>query len=115
MDNMTQLWIRACKSKDPMKRLESLVRRYYGTNVDTVDGLVEDLICHNLVEVCEYFLPIKPSTIIKEFNSLDSFRYPDMTDNGKFLKVHLDHIRQHKVKNLEGLRTPLRFKNKYGF
>lgn len=112
---MTQLWIRACKSQDPMKRLGSIVRRYYGIGSKIEKEVVEDLILYNLAEVCEYFLPIKPSAIIKDFNSLGSFRFPDMTDNGKFLKVHLDHIRQHKVKGLAGLRTPSRFRNKYGF
>ena len=29
MDNMTRLWIRACKSKNPILRCKSILRRYY--------------------------------------------------------------------------------------
>lgn len=62
MKPIDQLWIRACKSEDPKKRLLSVYRRFYCSYEDS-----EKYIFHILLGVCEKHCPIDPTRLVSDF------------------------------------------------
>lgn len=91
MNNLDTLFIRACKSKDPHKRVRSVYRRYYlgGTNVHscTLSGI--------LLEVVNKHCPISVDKLINDLAPQSMFTYGTEEYNywDTLLKVLVSHVR----------------------
>ena len=98
MDNIDQLFIRACKSKEPDKRLESLVRRFYMTGSKTNKSLIISILsvmCDNHSPIMSpSYLGVNPTTEIRVYTTLKN------------------HFRYMEIKNLNLDRTPAMFRSK---
>ena len=70
MDNISQLLIRACKSKNPTRRLKSVYRRFYGRYDErTEDVAISDILVHLVDKVA----PMKLSEYLREVSSYKSY------------------------------------------
>jgi len=70
MDNTTQLFIRACKSKNSEKRLYSVYRRFYGNYEN-----VEPNIAYILSKICDEYLNITNTQMIEKLNPTNTWMY----------------------------------------
>ena len=61
MTKIDQLFIRACKSKDPYKRLKSIRRRFYIRLNDD-----DKYITMKLAEICDTYIPVKSIKIFED-------------------------------------------------
>lgn len=114
MKPLDQLWIRACKSGDPKKRLLSVYRRFYSRFVFD-SGYSEKYILSILLDICKKHCPIDPTHVVSDFLSTKNiyFNYPGKhpEDYEIFYNVVLNHIRFMEVKKIEGLTKPARFRD----
>lgn len=69
--SLTQLYIRACKSRDPQKRLRSIYRRFYFSVPDLQDAVV----AHALTEIVEEYELIRISKLIKVLDPANDWSY----------------------------------------
>ena len=108
MNNVEQLIIRACKSKDPDVRLRSVYRRFY---YDTDD---EHRIASSLVgimaSICDRYVPIKPSEIIKQLDPANFWGRTDVTYLYRVFDTLVSQIRLTRTDQLEGLTPPVQFR-----
>jgi hypothetical protein len=103
MTKIDQLFIRACKSKDPYKRLKSVRRRFYiRLNND------DKFILIKLAEICDIYLPVKGTKIIEEL--LHPFVMRDVSMELKLLRIFLNQIRFAEVNYFPGLTPPAMFR-----
>lgn len=107
MDNITQLFIRACKTNDPFKRLCSVYRRFYlGTDYSELQMKV--ILSNLLSEVVDYHCPM---TMQKMFLELNQYYYKDYELGERLYYIMVNHIRFNVNKTSHpALRTPRRFK-----
>ena len=70
MDNLTMLFIRACKSKNPEKRLYSVYRRFYGNYEN-----VESSISYILSKICESHINITTTQLIDKLSPSNTWMY----------------------------------------
>lgn len=106
MDNITQLFIRACKSVNAKVRLRSVYRRFY-CKLDDVDRIDEN-ITEILITIVEHF---NPMTISKLFREMESYYYKDLTYHQKKHSVMISQLRLTDKSKLVGMRVPRRFKD----
>lgn len=124
MDNISQLLIRACKSKNPTRRLKSVYRRFYGRYDErTEDVAISDILVHLVDEVA----PMKLSEYLREVSSYKSYyevkvmcrkkdepvpvEDPSYITTGYVMKDRLRHLDRKDFKKL-GVRTPAMFRSK---
>lgn len=107
MDNIDQLFIRACKSKEPDKRLESLVRRFYMTGSKTNKSLIISI----LSVMCDNHCPIKISKLTNLIMS-PSYLGVNPTTEIRVYTTLKNHFRYMEIKNLNLDRTPAMFRSK---
>lgn len=102
---MDQLWIRACKSKDPLIRIHSVYQRFYcNASVDDAVPFIAGI----LVDVCDRLCPISLSRII---NALS----PSGTVHGRYYEkvvvCLMNHIRYTEKEKLPFLIVPKHMRN----
>ena len=108
MDNTTQLFIRACKSKNPEKRINSVYRRFYTHHSDADIHII-----NILSRICDMYLKLRVVDVISEISPEKAW----LTCNGEYnynkacLSVLTSKIRLSEVKVFNGLSKPLMFKN----
>jgi len=103
MNKINQLFIRACKSKDPGKRLKSIRRRFYiRLHNDNKFILIK------LAELCDEYSPIKGTKLIEEL--LHPFVMRESSLEDKLLHIYLNQIRFTEVKSFPGLTPPAMFR-----
>lgn len=121
LSTTTQLFIRATKVGDSIKRLHSVYRRLYLANDNVVQN--EHALVHLLSSVVDEVAPIKISRFFQEVASYKSYN-----DVAKMMKkdvdttpehlIHLyvlrDHLRRlsRKELNVIGVRQPAYWRNK---
>ncbi|AHK11306.1 hypothetical protein S14_197 [Shewanella sp. phage 1/4] len=105
MDDVTQLFIRACKSQNPQVRLRSVYRRFYLKQIN--DELMDRYITEELITIIEKYNPL---TISKLFREMESFYYEDLNYHQKKHRVMMSHLRSTERSVLVGMRVPRRFK-----
>lgn len=105
------LLIRACKSKDPMKRLSSVYRRQYGLVESNIEGLV-----NILSTIIEKHHPISTHDLIKELSPFNSYRWENAsgqtTYHEKALFVLVAHLRLAEITIFNGWVSPAPFRSK---
>ncbi len=104
MDTITQLWIRACKSKNPHTRLRTLTRRFYC-------GVSDKLIISELANIVDDYCPMKAMDLV---NELDSHFYVDLTQDEKLLRIFCSQIAFTKASEFTGMKTPTWVINRFG-
>lgn len=106
MDNITQLFVRACKSADSDKRISSVYRRFYGNH-----ELSEKRKFALLVEILSYIVDAHcPMTTNKLVYELNSPFYDHLDTNSRMYRVLVAQIRFGINSKTHNLRVPLRFK-----
>lgn len=105
MNKVDQLFIRACKSKYPYKRLKSLRRRFYIRNEND-----DKYLTIKLAEICDKYVPLKATKILEEITH--PFLNPDVSIQDKFLRICLNNIRFAEVSMFPGLTSPAMFRKK---
>lgn len=101
------LIIRACKAKDPKRRLRTLYRRLYG-NFD--NSLADSVMLNNLARiVSEHNLMDVKKLCDNIF--MDNY-YTDLSCKDRIFKTLYNHIRFMPVSEIEGYIVPARWRNK---
>ena len=103
MDSLTQLWIRACKSKNPTLRLRSVCRRFY-LNVN------DRVIVSSLGDIVDGYCPMKTMDLLRE---LDSPYYQDLSREETLVRILRHRIAFTKKDKFVGMKTPLWAINKF--
>lgn len=106
MDKITQLWIRACKSRYAKTRLQSVYRRYYGYNTCDDNDLaliLEDIVEKlNLMKVSQLSKALRPSLL----HQGEEIEYGTQLLNAYTSAIRLSH-----VDKLPGLTPPRMYRN----
>ncbi len=108
MDKLDQLFIRACKSKDPMTRLMSLRKRFYYVDSDNITHLIV-----KLADICDEYLSIKVIDVVEGINPRKGmFLLNDKPKdyNTRCLRFLVNKIRFSKTENFPGLTDPAMFR-----
>ena len=108
MDKTTQLFIRACKSKDSYTRLRSVYRRFYLDDLNWEPHVV--LI---LSRICDNYLNLSTIDIITGVSPHKDWMYPEELRDDYHYKAlsYLSTVIAHtKIDNFEGLSRPRRFR-----
>lgn len=106
MNNIDQLFVRACKAGNPDKRLQSVYRRFYlsSTKEDSIPHIV--VILGNIID--KYLPPIR---LVNLLQSLDTeFDIPKRPYRELCLQVLTSKIRYCKATDIQGIITPIRFR-----
>jgi hypothetical protein len=105
MEVTTQLFIRACRSKDPHKRVRSVYRRYY---LGVIDEHTSFYLSGILSSIVDEWCKMTFCEIIDECNPSNASRYEDeiVSYHDLVLKVLISKIRHTRSSKFKGLRIP---------
>jgi hypothetical protein len=104
-----QLFVRACKSKEPYTRLRSVYRRFYLAQ-DNIDIYLANF----LSDICDEYLDYPVNSLINDLNPSSSWKFGIDADDSyytKVVKILCSKIRLSKVDKFKGLRRPAVFRN----
>lgn len=87
MDKMTMLWIRACKSGNPVKRCNSILRRFYIVRGDPDSKLVA--IINHLSPIVEEY---KKVSIVDVMSYLDPDKLSFLKDDRSYREKCRDYL-----------------------
>lgn len=105
-DTIQTLFIRACKSKDPQTRVNSVYRRFY-----LYQNVNDYILSQILVDIVEEFCPIKLNKILSELGGHPRFLYEkDLPHWTKVKQILISHIRLSHKDCSGNMRVPLMFK-----
>lgn len=111
MNKTTQLWIRACKSKNPDKRLRSILRRFYLVNFN--EAQKTEAIIYHLSDIVDKYLTLRVYDIYCELIKEEWYgTKDDRTPEQKMLSFLAQKIAYTSIHKLEGLTPPCWVKNK---
>lgn len=108
MNKLDQLFVRACKSKNPDVRILSIYRRfYYGVpSWDSIAAL--------LARICDEHMDIRVGTLLSDLSPVNAWKYGTEEETPyweRVVRVLTSKIRTAKIDNFEGLTPPLRFRH----
>jgi hypothetical protein len=113
MNNTEQLLIRACKSKNKLKRLNSVYKRQYCIINDNDAWANKAIILINLVT--KYY-PIETIKLVDALNPHNALYYVKDENNYTYYEhlvgVLASHVSLAPVAKLEGYKVPAFFRNK---
>jgi len=112
MNNQDMLFIRACKSRNPERRVMSVYRRFYwGTHVlsDQERICAVTGILTNLVNV---FNPISAGSLIRELGPGADYKYRDLSFYERVFTVMVSRLRLTKPEKFPGYIAPAYFRNR---
>lgn len=108
MNKLHQLFIRACKSKNPNRRILSVYRRYYVRY-----GMYEDHradIMNILVAVVDTYTKMTVANVIDRLNPDHGFLDKDMIYIDRVIEMCISKIRFTNTEDLVGLTAPCKFR-----
>lgn len=108
MTNLEQLFIRACKSEDPLTRLRSVRRRFYIVDYDHDLYLME-----TLADICDKYSLVTVHELLYELDRSQSWKYGISSADTHHLacvKVLVSKIRLTERGKFPGLSMPTRIK-----
>jgi len=112
MDNTTQLFIRACKSKNPYVRIHSVYKRFYG-KYDCDQSTSKISLIHILSEICDRYVPFNNIyNVITDLNP--NLEQPNLEQPNleQPIAMLMSRIRLAESYMFKGLTTPAKFKRK---
>lgn len=108
MDNITKLWIRACKSLDPETRVNSVYRRFYCAE----DGRNRDIaIAMILSQIVDEVSAIPCGDMISMLHP-DHYLYGRSCHFKQSRAVMESRLRMTNAKKIKGWTTPAKFRSK---
>ena len=108
MDKLDMLFIRACKAKDPRKRLNSLYYRFFLVQNRTGN---EPHILHKLAAICDRYDLIGVKELIYKL-SPDSWMYVNSENGDIRFDVLLSIVRLSNVAKFPDFISPAVFRNR---
>ena len=109
MKKLDQLFIRACKSKMPARRILSVYRRFYAIK----DPKPYVFIANILARICEKYNLITVVDLVSALDDQNQWMRPEAVNCSKrCMEVLITKIRFTSVKELPGLTAPAWFRNK---
>ena len=106
MDNITQLFVRACKSNNPEQRIYSVYKRFYN-RLEMPDQRKAAVLTDILSFIVDEYCPMKANKLINEINN---YWYKDMDLQDRMLLIMINQIRFQITTKTHTLRTPRKFK-----
>lgn len=110
MDSVKQLIIRACKSKNPEKRLRTLYRRFYLTQVD---DKTDFFIAGILTSICDTYLNVTVTQMVSDFCPQTAWKH-GIDDEDTYwaaaVKILTGYIRLAERDRFPGLTPPAQFR-----
>lgn len=101
------LFIRACKSKDPEKRVGSVYRRFYlPYNQSDTNAIIASI----LTEIVDEYTPIHLHNLLRELSPQAYFYNPETDYWTKVKKILINHIRLSHKDCFGNMRVPLMFR-----
>lgn len=110
MNNVEQLFIRACKARDPFKRVQSVYRRFY---LKTNDDIMFMDIASLLSNICDEYVKPKVKTMIDNYHPTNRWKYgiePDDSHYKLTTKILISYIRLAEKDKFPGLTPPRMFR-----
>lgn len=103
------LFIRACKTENPHKRVRSVYRRFYGAYDDQVTNSALVVI---LADLCDKYEPFKAADLLEKVNPRKAVfqGQPLMDWQTLVLNVLIYQLRFTTAKTIPGFRIPARFR-----
>lgn len=108
LTNTEMLFIRACKSSDPYKRVRSVYRRFYYGGKSS-DVFINFVITQLFANICDKHMPISSSDLISKVNPNQACNFGNSYDVICF-RALINHIRLIEVSKIPGFKIPLRFR-----
>jgi hypothetical protein len=109
MDKLTQLFIRACKCKQPLVRLRSLHRRFYLHYDD--EELATHTITYALADICDEYLPTPLARAIERVHPDRSLNPLGESYIERWRSFLITRIRFSDIKQFPGLTKPAKMRN----
>lgn len=110
MNNTDQLLIRACKSKDPMRRVISVYKRFYYRGEYNLRDIAQIL-----SSVCASNAPIQPDQLISDLNPLCAWKFIDIDKEYNYCEhvtnVLISNLRHTAASKIPGFIVPSKFKH----
>lgn len=106
MDNLTQLFVRACKSGNPEQRIYSVYKRFYN-RLEMSDQRKAAVLTDILSSIVDECCPIRTNKLINEINN---YWYKDMDLQDRMLLIMINQIRFEITTKTHTMRTPRKFK-----
>lgn len=102
------LFIRACKSRNPQKRLKSVYRRFYLADVEHSDVYILGI----LAEIVDQYIPMTLTEALSRMNPEDIYTWKAENDNytSRCLASVTSYIRLTGASKFPGLARPLKMK-----
>ncbi len=109
MTKTEQLFIRACKARKPLTRVESVYRRFYLERDDP-----HPHIAIILARLCDKFSPFTTTNFITELSPGNNWRYGGEDDSFELQCIHrlVSKLRFTEATKLVGMTVPLAFRKK---
>jgi len=109
MTKTDQLFIRACKARNPLTRVESVYRRFYLERNNP-----HPHITMILARLCDEFSPFTTSRFVSELSPENNWRYGDEDDSFELRCIQrlISKLRFTEATKLVGMTVPLAFRKK---
>ena len=107
MSKIEMLFVRACKSRNPYKRVRSVYRRFYWSG-----GASDHIISGLLADICDKYLEVKLHEVIERLDPNGFMRDPNESHTERAFKYCVSRLRLSEVARFPGYRIPCRFKSK---
>ena len=102
------LFVRACKSLDPPKRIRSVYRRFYSGDSQPDKHLVVIL-----SRICDEYVPFKTADLINGLSPAKDWMYEDCCDfYSRTIAIVTGQIRHAEIEKFPGFVSPACFRNK---
>lgn len=110
MNNLQSLLIRACKSKDPERRLKSVYKRYYYPRYNP------KAVTQILVKLSEEFYPMTATTVFEMMAPENAWLYGENNNHYEHcVRILISHFQLAEINKLKGFRVAAPYRNKnYG-
>ncbi len=111
MNKYDMLFVRACKSRNPKIRIQSVYRRFFLSNDnDDHDFYIASIIA----TICDRYNPISTCNLLTALHP-DSFWKYGISKNESYwassIKIMISHLRLSEVSKFEGYIAPCYYRN----
>lgn len=107
MNKYEMLFVRACKSRNPAKRVRSVYSRFYLRNSDETENTF--YIAGIIANICDKYHPISTSNLFTALHPGNKWKYGIEDDESYWassIKIMISHLRLSEVSKFEGYIGP---------
>jgi hypothetical protein len=107
VDKIDLLIVRACKSREPLKRLHSVYRRFY-----LIQGKPDKHLVVILSRLCDKYVPFKIIDVLNELSPATDWKYEECEDfYSRAVMIMIIKIRLADIDCFPGYVSPACFRN----